>query len=154
MLILKENGVEIDRVYEGGWVRLPNGDMMSPAMDGWQNGPYELVQAPEPPPPSPEEILQEQRGRMRLSFPQLLIGLVAEGWITEAEGRAWLKKTLPAAVEALIAALPAQQQFAATARATDPSYVSRTDPLVIAMATAQGKTEGQIDAFFQTYSNV
>lgn len=154
MLILKQDGAEIGRVAEGGWLSLPNGDRVSPARAGWSNGSFELFEAPAEPDPTPEEVLAGQRANMRLSFAQMMIGLVAEGWITEEEGRAWLKKTVPAAVEALIATLPAGQRFAALARATDPSYITRNDPLLVALATAEGKTEGQIDAFFLTYANV
>lgn len=154
MLQLRENGNPIMNVVEGSQFTLPNGDVVSPAVAGWQNGSFELFALPPQPDPTPEEILAAERTMMRLSFVQLLIGLVTEGWITEPEGRAWLKKELPSAVVALIATLPAGQQFAATARATDPSFVDRLDPLVIALGAAQGKTEAQIDAFFRTYANV
>lgn len=87
-----------------------------------------------------------------LSFAQLLIGLVTEGWITEAEGEGWLVGTLPAPVLAVIATLPTNQQFAAKARASRPSDVERADPLVAALATAEGKTSAEIDAFFTTYA--
>lgn len=101
-------------------------------------------------PPTAEEL----RISMSLSFAQLLIGLVTEGWITEAEGEAWLTGTLPAAVLSLIATLPAGQQFAAKARATAPSEVLRLDPLVASLGAAQGKTEAELDAFFTTYAAV
>lgn len=87
-----------------------------------------------------------------LTFAQLLIGLVSEGWITEAEGEAWLAGTLPAAVSALIGTLPANQRFVARARAIAPSVVLRTDPLVATLGMAQGKTTEQLDTFFLTYS--
>lgn len=87
-----------------------------------------------------------------LSFAQLLIGLVTEGWITEAEGDAWLSGTLPDPVLALIATLPVDQQFAAKARAIRPSTVVRADPLVVGLGAAQGKTSAQMDAFFTTYA--
>ncbi len=87
----------------------------------------------------------------QITFAQLLIGLVAEGWITEAEGDAWLTGTPPAPVLALIAQLPANQRFAAKARALRPSVVLRNDPLVLALATMQGKTPEQLDTFFNTY---
>jgi len=96
-----------------------------------------------PPPPVPSEM----------TFAQLLIGLVAEGWITQADGEAWLAGTLPVAVTDLIATLPAEQQFAAKARASRPSTILRTDPLVIQMATAQGKAD-DLDRFFTTYAAV
>lgn len=89
-----------------------------------------------------------------LSFAQLLIGLVTEGWITEADGDGWLTGTLPAAVTAVIDTLPVEQRFAAKARALRPSAVLRADPLVAAMGAAAGKTSAEIDTFFTTYSGV
>ncbi len=89
-----------------------------------------------------------------LSFAQLLIGLVTEAWITEAEGEAWLAGTLPNAVLLVIDGLPADQRFAAKARALRPSQVLRSDPLVAAMGTAAGKTSAEIDTFFHTYAGV
>lgn len=87
-----------------------------------------------------------------LSFAQLLIGLVAEEWITEAEGGGWLVGTLPAPVLAVIATLPTNQQFAAKARAIRPSVIVRADPLVASLAAAEGKSSAEIDAFFTTYA--
>jgi hypothetical protein len=89
-----------------------------------------------------------------LSFAQLMIGLVSEGWITTAEGEAWLTGTLPAPVLTLIGTLPAGQQFPAKARALRPTIVERTDPLVSALGAAQGKTAAQLDDFFQTYAAI
>lgn len=91
---------------------------------------------------------------MTLSFAQLLIGLVTEGWITAAEGRAWRdRKSLPLPVTALIASLPVDQQFAAETRAITPSEVLRLDPLVTALGQLQGKTDAELDAFFTTYAS-
>jgi hypothetical protein len=89
-----------------------------------------------------------------LSFPQLLIGLVAEQWITEADGDAWLAGTLPSAVLGVISSLPTQMQFPAKARALRPSVVIRADPLVAALAAYEGKTPEELDEFFLTYSQV
>lgn len=89
-----------------------------------------------------------------ITFAQLLIGLVAEGWITEAEGDAWLAGTLPAAALAVIATLPEAQRFGARTRALRPSVVVRSDPLVIALAASEGITSEQLDQFFITYSQV
>lgn len=99
---------------------------------------------PDAPAPPPAQTTQ-------ITFAQLLIGLVAEEWITEAEGEAWLTGTPPAPVIALIGQLPQAQRFAAKARAIRPSIVLRSDPLVIALGTMQGKTPAQLDAFFNTY---
>lgn len=91
---------------------------------------------------------------VKLTFAQLLIGLVAEGWITEAEGDGWLAGTLPAPVLSLIATLPAEARFPAKARAIRPSEVLRRDPLVEMLGAAQGKTPAELDQFFATYSQV
>lgn len=91
---------------------------------------------------------------VKITFAQLLIGLVAEGWITEAEGDGWLAGTLPAPVLGLISTLPPQHRFAAKARAIRPSEVLRRDPLVEMLGVAQGKTSEQLDTFFATYSQV
>lgn len=110
-----------------------------------------------PPPPTPEEeaaALAAERAAMRLTFAQLLIGLVTEAWITQAEGEAWLAGTLPLAVTNLIATLPTNEQFIAKAHALRPSEVVRLDPLVASMGAAQGKTMEEIDTFFRTYRNV
>lgn len=114
---------------------------------------------------SPDEIAEieaaqaaavsDERAAMTLTFAQLLIGLVSEGWITAAEGRAWRDRvSLPAPVAGLIAGLPESQQFAAETRALAPSVVLRTDPLVVGLGLATGKTAEQIDAFFRAYSGV
>lgn len=89
-----------------------------------------------------------------ISFAQLLIGLVAEAWITEAEGEAWLAGTLPFAVLTVIDGLPVEQRFPAKARALRPSEVLRSDPLVGAMNAAAGKTQEELDQFFRTYAGV
>lgn len=154
MLHVKNNGEIIDTVPVGGWAYFPNGMAVSPAEAGWSYGPYSIEAIPADPPPSPEDQLAAARAGMRLTFAQLLIGLVAEEWITQAEGTAWLSGTPPAAVSALIAQLPAEQQFAALARAVRPSEVLRLDPLVVGMGLAAGKTPEELDEFFQTYRNV
>lgn len=105
-------------------------------------------------PMTPEEIAEREAARPKLTFSQLLIGLVAEKWIMEAEGEAWLVGVLPAGVEALIETLPPEQRFPARARATAPTVVYRDDPLVIALGAAQGKTPEELDAFFKTYAAV
>lgn len=87
-----------------------------------------------------------------MTFAQLLIGLVDEQWISEADGDAWLQGTLPAAVVQLIdSSVPEPERFRARARALRPSVVMRNDPLVVMMASFIGKAD-ELDAFFQTYS--
>ena len=154
MLNLKQNGTILFAVAEGGWFNLPDGRSISPAEDGWSDGEYSLELIPPPPAPTPEEILAAERAAMRLSFAQLMIGLVTEAWISEAEGNAWLAGTLPNAVLLVIDSLPADQRFAAKARALRPPEVLRNDPLVASMGTAAGKTAEEIDTFFRTYAQV
>ena len=97
---------------------------------------------------------EAERATLKLSFAQLLIGLVTEGWMTEFEGEQWLQGVLPPAVTALIETLPQNQQFAAKARASRPSEVLRLDPLVVSLGAAQNKTPEEIDQFFRTYAGV
>lgn len=101
-----------------------------------------------------EPDTEAERPGMSLSFAQLLIGLVTYGWITEVEGDNWADGVLPGAVTQLIATLPQAQRFAARVRAKRPSVVVRSDPLVNALATAQGKTQAELDDFFRTFSGV
>lgn len=150
MLNLKKGDEIIKSVQPGGQFSLPNGDVVSPAYAGWSNEGYTLVEAdPEPAPePGPDPV------PMSMSFAQLMIGLVAEQWITEEEGRLWLTGTLPPQVVSTISLIPAEQQFAATAKATRPSIVNRNDPLVQMMALAQGRSDAELDDFFRTYASV
>jgi len=100
----------------------------------------------EPPPPP------DWRTTASLTRSQLLIGLVAEGWITEADGSAWLAGTLPGAVEALIAQLPPAEQFAARTKALTATTIPRLDPMVTALGMMEGKTEEDLDAFFLNWA--
>ena len=102
----------------------------------------------EPPPPPPVVTVPAS-----ISFVQLLIGLVAEQWITEAEGEAWMNGTLPAGLLALIGQLPEEHRFPAKMRALRATTVPRQDPLALMMATALGK-EDDLDAFFTTYGAI
>ncbi len=97
---------------------------------------------------------QARRASMKLSFAQLMIGLVAEKWITAAEAEAWLAGTLPFALLVVIDTLPEDQRFPVKARAIRPAEVLRSDPMVAAMGFAAGKTEADIDVFFLTYASV
>jgi hypothetical protein len=151
MLLLKFGQQTLKTVNEGSWFSLPNGDVVCPAYAGWQSYGYSLVEVP---PPTPEDVLELERAGMKVSFAQLMIGLVTEQWITEAEGEAWLAGTLPTAVLTIIDTLPVEQQFAAKARAIRPSEVLRNDPLVVSLGAAADKTPEELDDFFRTYAAV
>jgi hypothetical protein len=102
--------------------------------------------------PPVQDALTVERESMELSFAQMLIGLEAEAWITTAEATAWLvNRVLPPPVVHVISQLPADQRFAATARAVAPSVVKRTNPLVDLLGAVASKTPTQIDQFFKDY---
>lgn len=157
MLILKHKGTVVQDVENGSRFTLPNGNIVAPAYAGWAQGGYTLEVEPVPavnPQQQAEDDLAANRAAMRLSFPQLLIGLVSEQWISEADGEAWLTGTLPQAVTQVISSLPLDHRFAAKARALRPSEVTRLDPLVGALAAAEGKSGEDLDAFFLKYGAV
>lgn len=55
-LELRRDGDVIGIAYEGGWLTLPNGDVLSPAAEGWSNEDgYSLV-VHVPPEPEPEPV--------------------------------------------------------------------------------------------------
>ena len=94
------------------------------------------------------------RAMMFLTDVQLLIGLVAEKWITEEEGAAWRDGTLPPQVVTLIGTLPEDQRFGASVRTLRARRIDRLDPLVVGLAASQGRSAGELDTFFQTYSQI
>ena len=56
MLELRQGETVIATVHEGGWFTLPNGDVVSPAMDGWSNDDGYLLAVHVPPEPEPEPV--------------------------------------------------------------------------------------------------
>lgn len=99
--------------------------------------------------------LEEFRNSLSLTFPQLLIGLTTEGWMSIEDGRLWNSGTLPTPVVDAIAAIPTEQlRFNAETRAINPSIVLRNDPVVAAVGAAQQKTPEELDQFFIDYSEV
>lgn len=104
-----------------------------------------LEPVPEPVVLTPEERLASLTP---VSHAQIIAALIGAGILTEAEGVDWITGTLPASVEAMIAALPAEQRTIARLRAIRPSSVVPTDPLVAALAASEGKSiEDLIDIF-------
>lgn len=103
----------------------------------------------------PQADLARQRADMRLSRRQLLIGLAAMGWVTEAEAvAAATTGATPAAVEAAIAGLAPADQVAARITWAAMSEAQRLDPLVALLATAQGVDDAEVDAFFTTHASI
>lgn len=102
-----------------------------------------------------EAIAEAERASLQLTFAQLMIGLVSEGWLSVEDGRNWRDRVaLPAPVVSMISNLPPEQQFIAETRAFAPSVILRMDPLVIMLGASQNKTPEEIDNFFRKYSVV
>lgn len=98
------------------------------------------------PPSNPGELMLEDLPNV--SHAQIIAALIISEVITEAEGNAWIAGTLPAAVEAMIAQLPEEQQVIARLRAIRPTYVSPTDPMVGQLAIANGNTVRELIDIF------
>lgn len=60
MLNLIENENTIQAVHEGSKFSLPNGDVVSPAYDGWTDGTFTLVVAPAITPTKEQQELARQ----------------------------------------------------------------------------------------------
>lgn len=102
--------------------------------------------APDPvPDPIPHEV----------SRYQIMTGLAVAGWITEQEALDALETgARPAAVEGVIVALPEDQRFAARMKWAGFRAAYRDDPLVLALAQAEGKTPGEVDDFFRLCASI
>ena len=70
-------------------------------------------------------------------FNKLVVGLVEDGWLTQAEGEAWLDGSLPTPVIGAIEAMSADQQFRARAKAKAMQEAERNDALLFAAAKAK-----------------
>jgi hypothetical protein len=92
------------------------------------------------PPPVPSAISRRQ----------LLIALTAAGLITEAEALAAAKTgEVPAAIDAVFAALPKEQALAARITWATMTVVERDHPLIQAVIDAKIVTAEQADALFR-----
>jgi hypothetical protein len=92
------------------------------------------------PPPVPDAISRRQ----------LLIALAQAKLITEAEALAAAKTgEVPAAIDAVFAALPKDQALAAQITWATMTVVERAHPLVQALIDARVATAEQVDALFQ-----
>lgn len=123
-----------------GWTRTPVPEIPAGMYGLFMGGQWVLVDAlPEPVPEIPQSVTRRQ----------ILTGLALVGWITEAEAEAALATgARPAAVDAVIAALPMDQQFHARMKWIGFRDALRDDPMVAALAAIEGKTEQDIDEFF------
>jgi hypothetical protein len=121
--------------------------------EGWW--PAEALLPPEERVPPDPERLAARRAAMQMTPRQLFIGLATAGFITQAEAiAAAAGGSMPAAVEAAIAPMPPEAQFAARITWARMTLVNRTDPLVALLAAHQGLGVAELDAFFETFAQV
>lgn len=103
----------------------------------------------------PEQEPQPDPVPYVISRRQIMTGLALAGWITEQEALdAIATGARPAAVELVITALPEDQQFHARMKWAGFQEAYRTDPLVIALADAEGKSPADIDEFFRMCAEI
>ena len=116
----------------------------------WEDGAWTTkAKAPSP---------QEEERAASISFRQLIIGLTREEWITLEEGRGWLQRNgIPDVAAAMLDdAFPEdpQARFEAETTMLAVDTIHRSHPLVAALAAQQGRSEAEIDGFFETYARV
>jgi hypothetical protein len=114
------------------------GDDENPIGHAWSDGEWIA------PPPAPEQVPFSVTRR------QILTGLAQVGWITEQEALdAITTGARPDAVDAVINSLPEDERFHARMKWAGFTEAYRDDPLVLALATAEGKTDADLDDFFR-----
>lgn len=106
----------------------------------------------------PEVDPAEARVAMYLTRRQILIALASEGFVSAPEAVAWAtSNTLPAAIEALVSALPTvAEQTAARITLASFTVAYRLDPLVAMLAAVAPMPldDAALDAFFAAYAAV
>jgi hypothetical protein len=94
-----------------------------------------------PPPPVPVSISDRQ------FFQQL----AAQDIISQDEALAAVRTgAIPAPLQQLISAMPADQQFAATMIVSGATTFERNHPLTVTIGTSYGWSSSQIDDFFRS----
>lgn len=83
---------------------------------------------------------------------QLILGLLSDGHITEAEAEAWTQGTLPAAVETVLATLPATEAVVARISLRTMREVRRDDPLTATIAAHAGIDDAGVDDAFRRWA--
>jgi len=157
--LVGETFADPDPLNEGNWL-IPGGcvEQEPPILEPGQGARFadgawvvvEPVSVPEPEAAAEPGI---EIVPAAMSFAQFMIGLVAEKWITEDDGRLWLTGTLPPQVISTINLIPAEQRFATTAKAMRSPVVYRDDPLVQMMTLVQKRSAAEVDDFFRTYAS-
>lgn len=106
-------------------------------------------------PPAPDPA--DRRAGMVLTRHQVLTGMLADGLITPDEGvAASTLRVPPAAVEAIMAAMPQPAQSLARMKFANFAEAHRTDPMVAMFAAAATPplTDAQMDDFFTRHAAI
>lgn len=102
----------------------------------------------------PKPDMAAVRPFMKLTFSQLLVATVADEWMSEADGELWLAGTLPDFIQGFITELPVDQQFSTKVQMLKMTTISRLHSIIAKWAAALNKTDEEIDALFEKYSNI
>jgi hypothetical protein len=87
LLNLMQDGEVISQVYEGAWLKLPDGRTVAPAQDGWTLDDYSLSVAETPPISKEQQVMSRRIAYMDEADP--LFFMVQRGEATMDE---WLAK--------------------------------------------------------------
>lgn len=171
MLALIQGNEIVSLCGAGGWFTMPDGTSASPAMDGWSNDDYRLatIAAADPIPNgkyATSTVPQMVNGAPKyvhtladivpevpalISDRQFFQALAQAPYqiITQGEALAAVKTgEIPAAMQAMVAALPQEAQFGATMLISGATIFNRDHPLTLTFGAAFGWSSEQIDAFF------
>jgi hypothetical protein len=137
----RPDGSFVIRMATTGWdYHVTADDPLFPAVAAAAEG-VDLPPEPSPEPPPDQPIVLTNR--------QLFIALALTGFITEAEALAAARMgTVPAAIDAVFAELPAPDAFAGRLTWATMREVSRGHQLIAAMIAAGLATSEQVDAIF------
>lgn len=105
-----------------------------------------LVDAPKP-------DMNAVRPFMKLTFSQFLVATVSNGWMNEDDGELWLAGTLPEFIQTIINELPDEQRFVTKVQMIKMTSVGRMNAVLIKWAETLNKSDEDIDALFEKYSN-
>ena len=96
------------------------------------------------PPPAPVPAVITAR--------QLILGLLGDGRISEAEAEAWTQGTLPPAIDAAVLGLPDGQRVQARITLRAMGEAHRADALTAVLAAATGLDDAALDDAFRRWS--
>lgn len=94
------------------------------------------------------ELLQARRAAASLPRCDAVLAAVSAGMIPAAEAGEAARGQIPPSLAAIFSALPTEMQLEAEVRWSGSTVIERANPILSALAQAQGITEAQLDALF------